>query len=272
MYDKHWGLKRTPFGSDSSAESYFASASHQCALLKLQFLVEHRHGVGMLVGQTGVGKTRLLEALLGPSESSSPVVRIVYPMMSPLELLRYIGSELGISLPGSGTVSMDMVLKSLVECLRSLAEAGRAPVIVVDDAHTITDRQVWQSLQLLLNFQHYQEVEFAVVLAGSPELAGIVKRMPHLDDRISIPCVLTPFTGEETAAYVEYRLQAAGSREPIFTAHALRVVHELSSGLPRRINRLCDFALLVGFAENLGVIDAEHIEGVSTELNLGRAA
>jgi MSHA biogenesis protein MshM len=272
MYEKHWGLQRTPFGSDGSAESYFASSSHQCALLKLRFLVEHHRSVGLLVGQTGVGKTRLLEALLATSEPKPPVVRIVYPLMSPIELLRYIGSELGLVQQASTLVSMDGILKSLVEGMRTLTGVGRPPLIVIDDAHTITDRQVWQSLQLLLNFQQYQGVEFSLILSGPPELAGIVKRMPHLDDRVSIPCVLTAMTDVETAGYIQHRLQAAGAREPIFSPAALRVIHELSNGLPRRINRLCDFALLVGFAEDLRLIDAEQIEGVSAELNLARAA
>jgi general secretion pathway protein A len=115
-------------------------------------------------------------------------------------------------------------------------------------------------------------VEFALILAGPPELAGMLKRMPQLDDRVSIPCVLTAMTDVETAGYIQHRLQAAGARKLIFSPAALRAIHELSNGLPRRINRLCDFALLVGFAEDLGTINAEHIEGVSAELNLARAA
>lgn len=271
MYEKHWRLQRTPFAEDRNAESYFASSSHQCALLKLKFLVEHHRGVGLLVGQTGVGKSRLLQALLATCEPKLPIVQIVYPLMSPIELLCYMASELGLEQQSSRS-STDEVLKSLIGGIRKLAAVGRPPVIVIDDAHAIVDRQVWQSIQLLLNFQQPQDLEFMLILSGPPELAGIIKRMPHLDDRISIPCVLTAMSDIETAGYVQHRLKAAGAAETIFTPAALRSIHELSGGLPRRINRLCDFALLVGFAEDLGLIDAEHIEGVSSELSLARAA
>ena len=278
MYEQHWGLRKTPFGTDRDAESYFAGSSHHSALLKLRFLVDHRRGAGLLVGPSGAGKTRLLEALLPRDDAhSAPVVKIVYPLMSPLELLCFIVRELGDDEPAvAGTInvagSMDLVLRQLIDRLRTLTEQGRPAVIVIDDAHAISDRQVFQSLHLLLNLQQHQGVEFTLILAGQPELAGMIKRLPQLDDRISIPCVLTALTATETSAYVEHRLRAAGAMAATFSRAALQAVHELSGGLPRRINRLCDFALLVGYAEGLGLIDAEHIEGVSAELSLARAA
>lgn len=284
MYEQHWGLRKTPFGTDRDAESYFAGSSHQSALLKLRFLVDHCRGAGLLVGPSGAGKSRLLQALLPEDDANSaPVVKIVYPLMSPLELLCFIVRELGDGQPtvnGTMTVtrtlsvggSMDLVLRQLIDRLRTLTEQGRPAVIVIDDAHTISDRQVFQSLHLLLNLQQYQGVEFTLILAGQPELVGMTKRLPQLDDRISIPCVLTALTATETSAYVGHRLRAAGAAYAIFSRAALQAVHELSGGLPRRINRLCDFALLVGYAEGLGLVDAEHIEGVSAELSLGRAA
>lgn len=272
MYEKHWCLHKNPFGTDPSSESYFASLAHQSALLKLRFLVDHRRGAGLLVGSSGVGKTRLLQALLPEDYTrNNPVVRVVYPLMTPLELLTFIATELGEG-PAVTATSLDSVLRQLVERLQMLTAKGRPAVIVIDDAHTISDRQVFQSLHLLLNYQQFQGIEFTMLLAGQPELVGMTRRLPQLDDRIAIPCVLTAMTAMETAAYIQHRLTAAGAAEPIFNQAALQAVHELSGGLPRRINRLCDFALLVGFAEDLGMIDARHIEGVSAELSLARAA
>ena len=273
MYEQHWGLQKTPFGNDRSAESYYVSSAHQSALLKLRFLVDYRRGAGLLVGPSGVGKTRLLQALLPESQDQhSSVVRIVYPLMNPTELLSLLVSELATEESTSVGQSLDVLIQQIVECFRSMASRGTPAVIVIDDAHAITDRQVFQALQLLLNFQQVPGCEFTLILAGQPELVGMTRRLPQLDDRISIPCILTAMSAEETSAYVGHRLQAAGATEPIFSRNALQTIHELSGGLPRRINRLCDFALLVGYAEGRGLIDEEHIEGVCTELNLARAA
>lgn len=273
MYEQHWGLRKTPFGSERDAKSYFASATHQAAMLKLRFLVDHRRGAGLLVGPSGSGKSRLLQELLPQNQPDSlPLVQIVYPLMSPLELLCFILSELGEVHPASAGTSVDMVLKQLVRQLRKLTTEGRPATIVVDDAHSITDRQVFQSLHLLLNLQQNPDTEFTLILAGQPELVTMTRRMAQLEDRIAIPCVLTAMSATETANYVEHRLTAAGATESIFSKAALQAIHELSGGLPRRINRLCDFALVVGYAQQMGLIDAEHIEAVAAELNLGRAA
>jgi type II secretory pathway predicted ATPase ExeA len=93
-----------------------------------------------------------------------------------------------------------------------------------------------------------------------------LKRFGPLIDRLELTAVLQPFTASETAAYVRHRLQAAGTTAAVFDEAALALVHELSGGLPRRINRLCDFALLVGYAEELHDITPTQIDAVAEEL------
>lgn len=278
MYERHWRLQRSPFSHDRNTASFFASSSHHNALLKLRYLIDHRRGLGLLVGASGSGKTRLLEAVLpdapaaatGPT--TTPIAMVVYPQMSPVELLNYIANKLALEVVSSPTHAMDLVLQRLEATLRMLTASGRSPVIVIDDAHAISDRCVLQSLQLLLNFQQCDGIDFTLILAGQPELVSVVKRLPQLDDRVAMPCVLQAFSANETASYIRHRLQAAGGTLPIFSDAAFRAIHELSGGLPRRINRLCDFALLVGYAEELTAIDTPQIEGVHAELSLTRAA
>jgi general secretion pathway protein A len=61
-------------------------------------------------------------------------------------------------------------------------------------------------------------------------------------------------------------LQAAGRSTELFNASAAEAVHALTHGTPRRINRICDLALLVGYAEERQSITAEHVEAVADEL------
>ena len=273
MYERYWRLLRSPFGHDRNVESFFAGSSHHNAVLKLRYLIDHRHGLGLLVGASGSGKTRLLDAVLQPAGSaSSPVARIVYPQMSPVEMLNCIASKLRGETVATSNDSMDVVLGRLENSLRTLTSSGRPPIIVIDDAHAISDRHVLQSLQLLLNFQQSDGMDFTLILAGQPELVAVVKRLPQLDDRVAMPCVLQSLSSTETADYIRHRLHAAGATMPIFSEAALVAIHQLSGGLPRRINRLCDFALLIGYAEELTAIDVEQVEGVHAELNLTRAA
>src|SRR6187455_2902598 len=95
MYEQYWRLKRCPFGHDRSVESFFASNSHHNAVLKLRYLIDHRRGLGLLVGASGSGKTRLLDTVLLPASSATTsVAMVLYPQMSPVEQLSYITSKL----------------------------------------------------------------------------------------------------------------------------------------------------------------------------------
>jgi general secretion pathway protein A len=90
--------------------------------------------------------------------------------------------------------------------------------------------------------------------------------MPSLEERLAVKCLLRPFTIEETAAYVSHRLKLAGAEKTIVEADAFAALQELTHGFPRQINRLCDLALLIGFAEERETLSAEHFESICQEL------
>ncbi len=54
--------------------------------------------------------------------------------------------------------------------------------------------------------------------------------------------------------------------QPIFEPGALAALHDLTHGVARSINRLCDLSLLIGFAEERRTITGENIEAVCEEL------
>jgi general secretion pathway protein A len=93
-----------------------------------------------------------------------------------------------------------------------------------------------------------------------------VCRWPALDERLAVKAVLRAFHVEETISYINHRLTAAGASGTIFQADAMEAVHQLTRGNARRVNRLCDLALLVGFAEGHDTITAEQVEAVAEEL------
>jgi general secretion pathway protein A len=94
----------------------------------------------------------------------------------------------------------------------------------------------------------------------------MMDRMPALDERLGVKCLMRPFTVEETAGYAAHRLKTAGAKREIIDADAYPTLHELTCGIPRRINRLCDLALLIGFAEERKTLTAAHFESVCQEL------
>jgi general secretion pathway protein A len=268
MYERYWQLDCNPFENDADPKAFFRSESHQSALLKLRYLVENRKGAGLLAGGTGCGKTYLARSLARQlDESIGPFVNLVFPQMAPAELLAYLAVELGADPRAVGAeAGVDCTVREIERILAQFSQQDRHPVIVVDEAHLIEDLHVFQALRLLLNFQPQNRSQFTLILSGQNELLSTVRRMLPLDERLAVKCLLRPLSFADTAAYVACRLDAAGASRPIFDEEAMTPLYELSGGVPRRINRLCDLALLVGFADESQTISAEQVEAVADEL------
>ena len=140
------------------------------------------------------------------------------------------------------------------------------PLSFVDEAHLLEDAGLLEPLRLLLNLKHSARSLFTLLLVGQMGVLPAVARYGSFDERIDLKVTMPAFDDEQTCQYIEHRLQAAGATREIFTPDGMLLAHQLAGGLPRRINRLCDLALLVGFASNRSEIDAEAIQSVSDEL------
>jgi general secretion pathway protein A len=269
MYESYWQFECNPFENNADVGFFYQSETHQAALLKLRYVIENRKGAALLVGGVGSGKSFLVNALAQQlGENQGPFVQIVFPQMSAAELLAYLAVELGAeeSAVGSEAGGMDRTIRQIQQLLLQYSLRARHPVIVIDEAHLIEDPHVFQALRLLLNFQQQNGVSFTLILSGQRDLLSRVHRMPQLEERIGVKCLLRPLSYDETLAYITHRLQVAGSQQAMFEPQALDAIFELSGGIPRKINRLCDLALLVGYADGSASLSAEQLEAVSEEL------
>jgi len=150
--------------------------------------------------------------------------------------------------------------------LISNSRRGRHAVLVVDEAHLLDGQSTLEALRLLLNFELEGAPALTLLLVGQPALLPTMDRMPQWEERLAVKCLLRPFGESETAAYVEHRLRAAGADRAIVEPEAMSALHALTHGVARRINRLCDLALLIGFAEERTTLSAGHFEAVCHEL------
>ncbi len=274
MYERYWDLACRPFENHFSTPFFFHSETHESALLKLRYAIENRLGVGVLCGGIGIGKSAVAAELsqeLGAS--CGPVVHILFPQMPAAEFLAYLASKLGGGdAPADLRTGMDRTLQRIEGLLRGFVQKGRRPTIVIDDAHLIDNVRVWECLQLLLNFQHDAGCDFSLVLVGGLSLMGRLERTPQLNDRVAVFSVLEPLSRTETIRYITHRMAVAGAKREIFHRSALDALCERSGGIPRRINRLADLALVVGYADELTEITGHEIAAVAEELPFAAAA
>ncbi|HEY2841903.1 MAG TPA: AAA family ATPase [Pirellulales bacterium] len=267
MYESHWRLRRKPFAEWADARDYYPAETHQAALLKLRYAIENRRGAAVLAGPSGVGKTLVARMLRDHlPEDVRPIAHLVFPQMPTAELLAYLAAELGAGTGDAAKPSIDASVRRIQNRLVQNAELGYHAVLIIDEAHLIDGGQTFDALRLLLNFENAAGPHATLILVGQTGLLPALGRMPQLDERLAVKCLLKPLDLEETMSYVQHRLAVAGAERTIFEPAATEVLHQLTGGSPRQINRLCDLALLVGFAEELESIGAEQIEAVSRDL------
>ena len=268
MYEAYWKLKEKPFRNTPDPKFFFNSSQHEDALLKLTYAAAESMGAAMLTGVFGCGKTLLGQALLrdlGPDRYR--IAFINNPQISSPELLRSVVRNLkATELPQKMTELMsDALLEVLQDILINNMRDGKETIVIIDEAHIIKDDDIFESLRLLLNFQLQNKFLLTLFLFGQPELQEKINNYKQLEQRIAMRCHLDRFGEKETISYIQHRLKVAGREDQFIEPSALKLIHEKTGGIPRRINHLCDLSLLTGFGRKAEKIDVDIIERSSKE-------
>jgi hypothetical protein len=140
---------------------------------------------------------------------------------------------------------------------------GRRTLLIIDEAQNLS-LAILEELRMLSNINADKDQVLQMILSGQPELKEKLKRqeLRQFAQRVAVDYELLPLDAEETAHYVTTRLQIAGRDAPLFTPEAIELLHRHTQGIPRRINILCDMALVYGYAGQQQQIDAELLEEV----------
>jgi general secretion pathway protein A len=252
--DNGWGLREPPFENAPNPRFLWLSPSHSDALVRLTYALRQRRGCAVLTGESGCGKTLLTRAVVQKLEADRYEIGLLTnPHGGRIDLLRQVLYELGVE---TATTARAELLHTLNDVIVRNLQRGRETLIIVDDAQQAEDPGWFEELSSLLNIQTNERTLVTLLLAGTPELTTAIQRVQHLDRRVSIRCTLSPFTAEQTAQYIRYRLTVAGAETPMFSREAITLVHGASRGVPRAINDVCDSALLLARLDHLASIDA----------------
>ncbi len=260
LYETYWGLLSAPFQNVPDPNFFFPSSKHREGLARLLFAVKHGKGAALLTGEIGCGKTTLSRTfILHLAEDKYDVGILTNPALPRNDFLGEVNIQLGIPLTSHSKVDL---LRSLNQKLLDNMNGGKDTVLVVDEAHSITDTDVFEELRMLLNFHLNDRFLLTLVLMGQPELRDRITAIRQLDQRIMIRYHLAPLDLEETLRYIAFRLKKAGASRGIFSEEALHMIYEQSRGIPRVINTLCDLCLLEGFAARAKIVDSALVKKV----------
>jgi general secretion pathway protein A len=269
MYVHFFGLQHAPFSIAPDPRYLYMSERHREALAHLLYGVQAGGGFVLLTGEIGAGKTTVCRCFLEQVPAGCQVGYIVNPKLSVGELLQTVAEEFGIPPPADAAhATVKTWVDALNHHLLAAHAQGRHCVLIIDEAqHLAAD--VLEQLRLLTNLETHERKLLQIILIGQPELRAQLAApgMEQLAQRVIARYHLQALSADETAAYVAHRLAVGGlaGANP-FDARALRLVHRLTGGVPRRINLLCDRALLGAYAQGRARVDSATVGQAAQEV------
>ncbi|WP_127025798.1 ExeA family protein [Rheinheimera mangrovi] len=266
MYTGFFGLTSQPFSIAPNPDFLFLSPRHAEALAHLRYGLGEAGGFVLLTGEVGTGKTTVSRCLLQELTDQTEVAFILNPTLNELELLAAICDQLKIRYKKSDA-SLKMLTDKITNRLMKNHQASKNTILIIDEAQHLQPA-VLEQLRLLTNLETNTKKLLQVILIGQPELQQLLQRqdLRQLAQRITARYHLMPLTEQEVQQYISYRLQVAGCSRPVFTSSAVKKLFQLSGGIPRLLNLICDRALLGGYSQQKALIDAGLVNQAASEV------
>ncbi len=266
MYESFYGLTSKPFQLNPDPKFYFASKQHRRATAYLEYGMHQNEGFIVITGEVGAGKTTIVRGMLENLDQDKVVAaHLVSTQLDADDTLRLVGAAFGIR---TKDVEKSDVLMSLEAFLISMTGKGKRCLLIVDEAQNLTARAV-EELRMLSNFQFGNHALLQSFLIGQPEFREVLQspQMMQFRQRVIASCHIGPMDVDETRGYVEHRLKCAGANEyPAFAPDSFMAIFKASSGIPRRINSVCDRLMLFGYLNDKKEFDAKDVEEVAREI------
>lgn len=256
MYQSHWGIDRPPFPSGIDAHLFHETTGGREALARLRYLVDNRRRLGLVLGEPGLGKSLLLEMFARECRRQNRQVAQVDMLgITPREFYWQLATQLAAAPRPEDDASR--LFRRVADRLAESRMQQLATVVLLDDVDEAGPDVLTQLLRLP-RIDPTTDTWLTLVLAANDRhVSRLGSQLPELVDlRID----LQPWNEVETVGYVQLALVEAGCERPPFDDGALQILHELSGGIPRRVNRLADFALLAGSSSRLDTIDAATVQ------------
>ena len=270
MYSQFFGLNQEPFSIAPDPRYLFMSRRHREALAHLLYGLNGGGGFVLLSGEIGAGKTTVCRCFLEQIPKNCNVAYIFNPKLTVPELLKSICDEFGIAVApqASGPATVKDYTDPLNEFLLRSHAAGQNNVLIIDEAQMLS-ADVLEQLRLLTNLETTERKLLQIILIGQPELRTMLARpeLEQLAQRVIARFHLKALSEAETQQDIQHRLSVSGmTRSMPFDRDAVERIHQLARGIPRRINLLCDRAMLGAYARGTHRIGREIIAKAAAEV------
>jgi general secretion pathway protein A len=261
----YYGLRVQPFQPTADPAFLWLGARHREVLAAMKAGVLENAGLVLLTGYGGTGKTTLAHALEESLGEDVSVARLDYPGLDPPDFFKVVATAYDL---GDVIVSRETFVQRLVPFLIRARTIGRAVLLILDEAQSLSRELFWEVGQLSA-LEHEDIRLLNILLVGQNELGAIVLGPQHRDlrQRIAARYSIEALTMAEVDEYIRRRLTVAGAARSPFGADAVQEIGSLSRGVPRLINLIADLALLRGFRAKAETITSRIIAECARDLS-----
>lgn len=267
-YESFYGMKEPPFFNIPDERYFFTYPQNERAIFKIIHTVKRRMGLAVVTAGIGTGKTMLSRKILEMLNTEffeTSLIVMVHNQVEPLWFLRKLVIQFG---GDPGQADKMKLLNILYKRLMEVSAQGKIPVVMIDEANMIQNKEFFEEIRGLLNFEHKTGKLINFVFFGLPELRENLRMDMPLTQRIAIAIELRPMDEKTTIQYIRHRLIVAGAKRMMFDQDAIMMIYKYSGGIPRLINTIADNALLEGFIEKSEVINNRIVNNTLVDLGM----
>ena len=265
MYLELFKLHELPFRLSPDPQFLYLSKQHARAKAYMESTIWFTDGFVVITGEIGAGKTTLIETFLRELQTDAVVAQINQTQLSPTAFLQTVLVQFGFS---PFNMKKPEVLATLNQFLVEQHTSGRKVLLIVDEAQNLSYR-VLEEVRMLSGIETTKEKALRIILAGQPELNDKLNSsaLVQLAQRVRLRFHLTALTKADTSAYIDHRLEVAGSQgRRIFADDTYATIFKYTGGTPRLINTLCDTSMMAAFGRDRDTVTAADLDAAIQEL------
>ena len=263
---KSIGLNSDPFTTSPNVDKFYPATQHRQCLEGLELSVRMRRGLSVIRGGIGVGKTTVSRKLmeLFKDESDTYEFHLIHDpkFESELVFLKHIIDLFGIKKKGDDVQSCRNIVENYL--LKTGVEENKVIILIVDEGQNLPEQMI-DVFRTLLNFETDEYKLLQLIIFGQPEMTKMLSNYPNFEDRIAFDFELGPVSLEDTRGLIDFRIKISGEGDQSwFSDEAVKAIHDITDGFPRKMTQLCHQLLLAMIGEERESIDAEMVQRVTS--------